>query len=93
MNPANVQVPLNSTVHPSHFYPAGRTVVHMNELSFELYEDRAGKWRWRLVHSSGHIVADSGEGYSTKDKARESIELVRFGAEDAEVADIDQNRY
>ena len=33
---------------------------------FEVYEDRAGEFRWRLVAGNDQIVATSGEGYATK---------------------------
>ncbi|WP_254767114.1 amphi-Trp domain-containing protein [Salinilacihabitans rarus] len=36
---------------------------------FEIYRDRAGEWRWRLVHWNGNIVADSGEGYTSRSNA------------------------
>ena len=52
---------------------------------FELYEDNAGEWRWRLVASNGNIIADSGEGYSTKQGAQRGIESVKNSAPDAEV--------
>ncbi|PSQ16182.1 DUF1508 domain-containing protein [Halobacteriales archaeon QS_8_69_26] len=52
---------------------------------FELYEDNAGKWRWRLVAANGNIIADSGEGYSTKQGAQRGIESVKESAPDAEV--------
>ncbi|WP_394695107.1 YegP family protein [Pseudoxanthomonas japonensis] len=32
-------------------------------LRFEVYEDRAGEWRWTLVANNGKTIADSGEGY------------------------------
>jgi len=31
--------------------------------TFELYQDRAGEYRWRLRHDNRNIIADSGEGY------------------------------
>jgi len=31
----------------------------------EIYKDKAGEWRWRLVAANGKKVADSGEGYTT----------------------------
>ncbi len=34
--------------------------------TFEVYEDRAGKYRWRLRHDNDNFIADSGEGYSSK---------------------------
>lgn len=38
----------------------------MKSAKFELYRDKAKKWRWRLVASNGRIVADSGQGYRSK---------------------------
>lgn len=53
--------------------------------TFEVYEDSAGQWRWRLVAPNGNIVADSGEGYSSKQGAKRGIESVKEGAPDADV--------
>lgn len=67
-------------------YPRRNTV---SKATFELYRDRGGEWRWRLRHDTGNIVADSGEGYATKQKAKRGIESVKSNASDApiEVAD------
>lgn len=59
-------------------------------LTFEIYEDTMGKYRWRLVQDDGYIVADGGEGYSTRQKARQRIEAIKEGASDAEVAELVQ---
>lgn len=41
---------------------------------FELYEDQKGEHRWRLIGGNGSdIIADSGEGYSSKSGAKEGI--------------------
>ncbi|KAB7513068.1 DUF1508 domain-containing protein [Halosegnis rubeus] len=53
--------------------------------TFELYEDKEGKYRWRLRHSNGNIIADSGEGYASKQKAKQGIESVRNNAVDASI--------
>jgi hypothetical protein len=53
--------------------------------TFEVYRDSAGEWRWRLVASNGNIIADSGEGYSSKQGAERGIESVKRNAADAEV--------
>ena len=55
--------------------------------TFELYEDRAGEYRWRLVHPNGNIIADSGEGYSSARKARQGLASVREHAGHADVED------
>lgn len=36
---------------------------------FEVYEDKAGFWRWRHVAANGELVADSGESYVSKENA------------------------
>ncbi|MFB6166020.1 MAG: HVO_2922 family protein [Haloarculaceae archaeon] len=57
----------------------------MSKATFELYEDRAGEWRWRLVHDNGNVIADSGQGYASKQRARSGITSVKTNAADAAV--------
>ena len=52
---------------------------------FELYQDRASEWRWRLVASNGNIIADSAEGYSSKQGAKRGIRSVKRNADSAEI--------
>jgi uncharacterized protein YegP (UPF0339 family) len=59
--------------------------------TFEVYRDSAGEWRWRLVASNGNIIADSGEGYSSKQGAERGIESVKRNAADAEVEFVEEN--
>ena len=56
--------------------------------TFELYEDNAGEYRWRLRHSNGNVIADSGEGYASKSGAKDAIERVRGYGPDADVLDV-----
>ncbi|MEA1932609.1 MAG: HVO_2922 family protein [Euryarchaeota archaeon] len=58
-----------------------------SKAQFELYQDRASEWRWRLVHNNGNIIADSGEGYSRKATARKGLESVMRNASGASVVD------
>lgn len=53
--------------------------------AFEVFEDDGGEWRWRLVATNGHIIASSGEGYTTKQGVRRGIESVKSNAPRAEV--------
>lgn len=62
-------------------------ILEVGTPHFELYEDRGGEWRWRMIASNGRIVADSGEGYSSKSGARSAIKNVQGGASSADVAD------
>ncbi|QLH79650.1 DUF1508 domain-containing protein [Halosimplex rubrum] len=56
-----------------------------NSGTFEVYRDSAGEWRWRLVATNGNIIADSGEGYNSKQGAKRGIDSVRRNAPDADV--------
>ncbi|KPN31422.1 hypothetical protein SY89_02168 [Halolamina pelagica] len=60
-----------------------------SKATFELFEDEAGQYRWRLRHDNGNIVADSGEGYASKQKARQGIESVKNNAAGADVEEHD----
>ncbi|QFU81642.1 YegP family protein [Natronorubrum aibiense] len=57
---------------------------------FEVYEDRAGEWRWRLVHWNGNIIADSGEGYSSRSNARRAARGVMRNAPTATLEDAER---
>ena len=59
------------------------------EPTFELYQDNAGEWRWRLVVANGNIIADSGEGYTSKQGAKRGIESVKNSAPRARVVVTD----
>ncbi len=55
--------------------------------TFELFKDRAGEFRWRLRHENRQIIADSGEGYTTKANAINGIESVKENAPTASTED------
>ncbi|HZZ49339.1 MAG TPA: DUF1508 domain-containing protein [Pseudonocardia sp.] len=51
---------------------------------FEVYEDRAGKFRFRLKASNGQVVA-VGEAYESKSAALKGCEAVQRAAEGAKI--------
>jgi uncharacterized protein YegP (UPF0339 family) len=53
---------------------------------FEIYKDRAGKFRFRLKASNGEIIAVS-EAYNAKVSALGGVESVRKNAPDAKIDD------
>ena len=55
--------------------------------TFELYKDSASEYRWRLRHQNGQVIADSGEGYTTKDNAVNGIESVKENGPSAPIDD------
>ncbi|MGD1118336.1 MAG: DUF1508 domain-containing protein [Dehalococcoidales bacterium] len=40
---------------------------------FEIYQDKSGKYRWRLSHVNGIVIAKSGKSHSTKVNAIKDI--------------------
>jgi uncharacterized protein YegP (UPF0339 family) len=54
---------------------------------FEIYEDKAGKFRFRLKASNGQVVA-VGEDYETKSAAIKGAEAVQRAAEGADVVEV-----
>jgi hypothetical protein len=55
--------------------------------TFELYQDAGKDWRWRLRHTNGRIIAESGEGYEAKVDAKNGIESVKADAPRATVVE------
>lgn len=54
---------------------------------FEVYEDQAGEYRFRLVASNGQIVCWS-EGYTQKQSAINAAAWVRTNAPGAPIHDL-----
>ena len=65
-------------------------MANTSRATFEVYEDAAAEWRWRLVHDNGNVIADSGEGYASKQRARSGIESVKTNAADAPIKPVDR---
>lgn len=45
-------------------------------MTYYLYKDTAGQWRWRLTATNNRIIANSGEGYFNKQDCIHAINLV-----------------
>lgn len=58
----------------------------MTNPKFELYQDRAGEYRFRLKARNGAIIAVS-EGYTTRAACENGIDSVRKNADEAEVTE------
>jgi uncharacterized protein YegP (UPF0339 family) len=55
---------------------------------FEVYKDRAGKFRFRLKASNGQVVA-TGEAYETKAAAKKGCESVLRAATGAPIEEVE----
>ncbi|MEU1983401.1 YegP family protein [Nocardia sp. NPDC019395] len=53
---------------------------------FEIYQDKAEKYRFRLKAGNGEIIA-VGEAYSSKSACKNGIESIKKNASDAAVVD------
>lgn len=53
---------------------------------FELYADKAGKFRFRLKAANGQVIA-TGQDYTTKAAAIKGIESIKTNAPIAEIDD------
>ena len=56
-----------------------------SDATFELFRDKAEDHRWRLVHDNGNIIADCGQGYASKQKAKQGLNSVKSNAPGAAV--------
>lgn len=56
--------------------------------TFQVYQDVAGEWRWRLAAGNGRLIAASGEGYQNRQDCLHGIRLVKASA-DAQVEGAD----
>lgn len=63
---------------------------HISEMESETYKDQAGEFRWRLRGGNDEIMADSGEGYSTRNGVEEALTNVQSYLPDADLLDIGQ---
>jgi len=50
---------------------------------FSIYQDRAGKYRWRLVANNGEKVASSGEAFASRSNAARATRDVKRNAVNA----------
>lgn len=55
---------------------------------FEVYQDKAGKHRFRLKAANGEVVA-VGEAYESKSGAHAGCEAVQRAADGAAIVDVD----
>jgi uncharacterized protein YegP (UPF0339 family) len=56
-------------------------------MTFEIYKDAKGEFRWRLKASNGQIVATGGQGYAAKADCKHAIESIQKNAAAATIDD------
>lgn len=56
---------------------------------FEVFEDKSGKYRFRLKASNGQVIA-SGQGYSSHVSCLKGIESVKKNAANAVIVELEK---
>ncbi len=56
-------------------------------MTFHIYKDKAGEFRWHAKSDNGKIIADSGEGYKNRVDCKHAISIIKNEAKDAEIID------
>ncbi len=59
----------------------------MQEPRFEIFKDKSGEYRFRLLAPNGEIIATS-EGYTNKSKCNDGINNVKKYAPIAQIKDL-----
>jgi uncharacterized protein YegP (UPF0339 family) len=49
-------------------------------MTFEVYKDSGGNYRWRLTAANGQTVASSGESFASESNAKRAAENVKQNA-------------
>ena len=55
---------------------------------FEVYKDKKGAFRWRLIANNGQTVATAGQGYTSKANCKKGIESIKKNAPVAEIVEL-----
>lgn len=55
---------------------------------FQIYRDRIGGYRWRIVAANNKIVSVSSESYDTKQGVKDSVNWIKYWADKAPVYDL-----
>ncbi len=56
---------------------------------FEIYQDKAKKYRFRLKAGNGQVIA-TGEGYESKSACVNGIESIKKNAADAPIVEVSE---
>jgi uncharacterized protein YegP (UPF0339 family) len=59
-----------------------------DKLKFEIYEDNAKQFRFRIVASNGQTIGSSSESYKVKADCEKAVDLIKKGAKESEVAEV-----
>lgn len=64
-------------------------LIDIGEAAFQIYEDEADEYRWRLHHRNGNILANCTHGYADRSGLWDGIESVKLNAPNAAFQEIE----
>jgi uncharacterized protein len=59
----------------------------MSTTSFEVYKDKKGHYRWRLIAKNGESVAEGGEGFVDRRHAMNAVKKLKVWASTEKIVD------
>jgi uncharacterized protein YegP (UPF0339 family) len=62
-----------------------KLIKDVDKYAFEVYQDKAQQFRWRLKASNGQVVASSSEGYEARPSAEAAIDIIKKNVAKAQV--------
>jgi uncharacterized protein YegP (UPF0339 family) len=65
-----------------------RTAATDDRMKFEVFENAAKEYRWRLTDGNGEVVASSGVGYKAKADAEKAVASIKENAAKAELVEV-----
>jgi len=58
----------------------------------EIYPDKSRKYRFRIKHKNGLIVADGAQGYTRKPNCRHNAENLKLSLQDSEIIELKKEK-
>lgn len=62
----------------------------MHDCTIHRYTDIEGRWRWRLVDASGHVIASTSETFETADALTDRLSTLRACVSDLPIHAVEQ---
>lgn len=62
----------------------------MAKTKFEIYKDKKGEYRWRLLSQNGEPVATGGEGYAEKRGAMNAVKKLKDSSNTDNIVDTEK---
>lgn len=62
-------------------------LIRRTIMTFQVYKDKTGEFRWRLLASNGQNMASSGEGYTRREDAHRALVALQASIPVATIVD------